>query len=108
MAGRDRREVVGRLVILLAHLLEWDYQPDRRSRSWQATILEQQRELRQFLQSRTLRHHAEATFDAAYLDAIKQAAAETGLPRSHFPADCPWNLDVVLTDRDEEAGETLS
>lgn len=105
MAGRDRREVVSRLVILLAHLLKWDFPPDRRSRSWQATILEQQRELRQLLQSRTLRNHAEATLDAAYLDAIKQAAAETGLPRGHFPADCPWSLDIVLTDRGEAGGE---
>ncbi len=104
MAGRDRREVVSRLVVLLAHLLKWDHQPERRSRSRQATILEQQRELRQLLQSRTLRNHAEATRDAAYLDAIKQAAAEAGLPREPFPGQCPWSLEAALTDRGEEAG----
>ena len=47
MAKRDRREVFSRLVILLSHLLKWEYQPDNRSGSWRGTILEQRRELRQ-------------------------------------------------------------
>src|SRR5580700_8080231 len=58
MARRDRREVFSRLVVLLAHLLKWEYQPERRGGSWQATMLEQQRELRQLLESGTLRNHA--------------------------------------------------
>src|SRR5438105_2494111 len=49
MAKRDRREVFSRLVVLLSHLLKWDYQPDHRSGSWRGAILEQQRELRQLL-----------------------------------------------------------
>src|SRR6478609_2702340 len=51
MAKRDRREVFSRLVVLLSHLLKWEHQPDHRSGTWQATILEQQRELRQLLES---------------------------------------------------------
>src|SRR5271163_4644665 len=82
MAKRDRREVVSRLVLLLSHLLKWEYQPDRRSGSWRGTILEQQRELRQLLESGTLRNHATALFADAYTDARKQAAAETGLARA--------------------------
>ena len=37
MARRDRREVKGRLVILLIHLLQWTSQPERRSGSWRRT-----------------------------------------------------------------------
>src|SRR5271165_6909529 len=81
MAKRDRREVFSRLVVLLSNLLKWEYQPDRRSGSWRGTILEQQRELRQLLESGTLRNHALAVFADAYADARKQAAAETGLAR---------------------------
>src|SRR4051794_15904973 len=44
MARRDRREVFSRLVVLLAHLLKWDHQPDQRSGSWRGTIREQRRE----------------------------------------------------------------
>src|SRR5262245_34927484 len=103
MARRDRREVFSRLVVLLAHLLKWDYQPDRRSGLWKGTILEQQRELRQLLESGTLRNHALAVFADAYADARKQAAAETGLARAAFPEACPWQLDDTLADRDEDA-----
>lgn len=103
MAKRDRREVFSRLVVLLTHLLKWDYQPDRRSAPWQGTILEQQRELRQLLDSGTLRNHAVAVFADAYTDARKQAAAETGLPRGTFPKESPWDLEGALADRGEEA-----
>lgn len=102
-ARRDRREVYGRLVTLLAHLLTWDYQPDRRSGSWQGTILEQQRELHQLLESGTLRNHAVAVFGDAYADARKQAAAETGMVRGTFPEECPWDLEGALADRGEDA-----
>jgi hypothetical protein len=103
MARRDRREVFSRLVVLLVHLLKWEFQPERRSGSWQGTILEQQRELRQLLESGTLRNHAVAVFAEAYADARKQAAAETGLARADFPEDCPWGLDDSLADRGEDA-----
>ncbi len=103
MAKRDRREVFSRLVVLLAHRLKWDHQPDRRSGSWQATILEQQRELRQLLESGTLREHAAAVLADAYSDARKQAAAETGLARGAFPETCGWDLDAALADQGEDA-----
>jgi Domain of unknown function DUF29 len=85
MAKRDRREVSSRLVVLLAHLLKWEYRPNQRSGSWQGTILEQRRELRQLLDSATLHNHAVAVLAEAYADARKQAAAETGLARGTFP-----------------------
>jgi hypothetical protein len=103
MAERDRREVLSRLVVLLAHLLKCEHQPERRSGSWQATILEQQRELRQLLESGTLQNHALAVFADAFAEARKQAAAETGLARAAFPQECPWDLDGALADRGEDA-----
>ena len=39
MAKRDRREVESRLATLLAHWLKWQYQPEKRSRSWRADML---------------------------------------------------------------------
>src|SRR6266852_768507 len=58
MAKRDRREVSSRLVTLLTHLLKWEHQPEHRRGSWRGTILEQRRELRKLLESRTLHKHA--------------------------------------------------
>ena len=93
MAKRDRREVSSRLVVLLTHLLKWEHEPDRRSGSWQATILEQRRELRQLLDSGTLYNHAISVLAEAYADARKQASAETSLPRGTFPIECAWDLE---------------
>jgi len=96
MARRDRREVVSRLTVLLAHLLKWEHQPDQRTGSWQATILHQRQELRDLLESRTLRNHAEEGLARAYERAVKQVMVETGLPQDRLPAACPWPLDEIL------------
>jgi hypothetical protein len=104
MAQRDRREVFSRLVVLLSRMLKWEHQPDHRSGSWRGTILEQQRELRQLLESGTLRNHATTVFSDAYAEARKQAEAETGLSRGKFPHTCHWDLDGALADWDDDAG----
>ena len=100
MARRDRREVFSRLVVLLARLLKWEHQLDRRSGSWRGTMREQLRELRQLLESGTLRNHAEAVFADAYAEARKQAADESELPLATFPDVNPWTLDAALAEPD--------
>jgi hypothetical protein len=103
MARRDRREVFSRLVVLLAHLLKWDHQPERRSGSWRGTIREQRRELRQLLESGTLRNHAEAVLADAYAEARRQAADETELSLDVFPAEHGRALDELLAEPGAEA-----
>lgn len=98
MAKRDRREVVSRLAVLLAHLLKWDYQPDKRTGSWQATIMTQRLDLRLLLESRTLRNHAAAVLENAYQSARRVAATETGLPVTSFPETCPYSVDQLLAE----------
>lgn len=100
MARRDRREVFRRLVVLLAHLLKWEHQPDRRSSSWRGTIREQRRELRQLLESATLRQHAAAVLADAYAEARRQAADDTDLSVDAFQADNAWSLDEALGEPD--------
>jgi len=99
MARRDRREVSSRLALLIAHLLKWRYQPDRRSGSWRLTIEEQRQELDELLESGVLRNHAVEVLAKVYVKGVRQATAETGLPDSTFPADCPFTLDDVLVGR---------
>lgn len=96
MAISDRRAVFNRLVVLILHLLKWDYQPDRRTSSWRQTILLQRLRLEQFLESRILRRHAEEILDKVYSKAASVAAEETGLRSVKFPRKCPFTLDQVL------------
>jgi len=96
MAKRDRREVFSRLVVLLAHLLKWEHQPERRSGAWRSTIREQRRELRQLLESGTLRNHANAVLAAAFSEARRQAADETEMELSAFPVENLWTVDEAV------------
>lgn len=105
MAKRDRREVASRMVTLLVHLLKWEHQPDRRSTSWRLTILEQRRELRGLLDSGTLYNHAQDILARTFADARKAAAVETGLPLSSFPTLCPWTIDALLIDEEDDDDE---
>lgn len=98
MARRDRREVLSRLVVLIAHRLKWDHQPEHRSASGRATIEVQRQELAELLESGTLRNHAGAVREKAYANAIRQVVAETGLVPDHFPASCPYPVEELLSD----------
>ena len=97
MARRDRREVESRLAILIAHILKWKHQPDRRSGSWRSTIVVQRQELAGLVERGVLRSHAEKMLETVYRRAVEQAAAETGLPDDQFPAACPFSLEELLS-----------
>jgi hypothetical protein len=43
MGRAEQDQLINRLAVLLAHLLKWRFQPDRRGNSWRLTILEQRR-----------------------------------------------------------------
>jgi hypothetical protein len=97
MAKRDRREVESRLVVLLAHVLKWVHQPDQRSRSWRASIVEQRQELKRLASRGVLRKHAESVLAEAYHEAVERATAETGLPLEAFPGECAYSVDELLS-----------
>jgi hypothetical protein len=71
---------------LMLHLLKWDHQPDRRSRSWTASVREQRRRvLRQLRKNRGLKSRLDEALAEAYEDARDEASAETGLALNVFP-----------------------
>lgn len=107
MAKRERREILSRLIVLIAHHLKWQYQPAMRSVSWQLTIAEQRQLLSfEFDESRVLRNHAEDVLERAYKEAVEMAALETKLPKATFPKSSPltaeaWVALPVPTDVEE-------
>lgn len=97
MGNRDKRELINRLAVLVAHLLKWQYQPSRRSKSWKLTVKEQRIQVLQLLEeSPSLKHEITLKFNAAYEQAIVMAEIETGLEESIFPKECPFLLDQCL------------
>src|SRR5947208_12657968 len=58
MGKRERRELLSRLTVLIVHMLKWNVQPDRRSRSWEGTIRVQRKDLAKLLsQNPSLKSH---------------------------------------------------
>lgn len=97
MGARERWELVNRLRVLLAHLLKWQYQPVRRGRSWELTVIEQRERLVIHLrQNPSLKALLPEVLDDAYRLAVLRAARETGL--NGFPDRCPYALDDILAD----------
>ncbi|CAN5602861.1 DUF29 domain-containing protein [soil metagenome] len=94
----DKREVQNRLIVLLAHLLKYQFQANRRSRSWQATIGEQRRQLELIFKDSPslLKQHAPAVLAESYGYARRQAQDETGLAPETFPEACPYTLEQLL------------
>lgn len=85
--------------LIATHLLKAIYQPEKATRSWDATITEQRITLRDVLADNPgLKPRRSATFAAAYADARRQAVAETGLKLSTFPPEAPVGLEQVEGD----------
>ena len=97
MGRTEKRELISRLTVLLLHLLKWRFQPAKRVASWEASIRVQRNRLADHLDDNpSLRPIVPNALSAAYRDAVLEAAAETGLPDSTFPADCPWSAEEAL------------
>jgi hypothetical protein len=100
MGKRDRREVRSRLTVLIAHRLKWNYQPEQRSPSWRATIMEQRRQIVLVLDdSPSLRRAAVEELASIYAKAVKEAREDTGLAPNAFPKTCPYSLTDLLESR---------
>jgi len=91
------RELESRLIILIAHLLKWQFQPNQQSSSWRGSIREQRAKLLHlFKYVPSLKRHVDEVIQAAYPDALELAVDETGLATSIFPITCPYSIEQLL------------
>ncbi|MBP0614638.1 DUF29 domain-containing protein [Jiella mangrovi] len=82
--------------LLIFHLLKWQFQPERRTRSWSGTILNARTQLhRREKRNPSLKAQSSEIVADIYPDARRQAATETGLPIDTFPETCPYDLDQL-------------
>ena len=99
MGRAERQQLVNRLSVLMAHLLKWVYQPERRSRSWRYTIAEQREIIRQLLRdSPSLKHQLDDALSDAYRLAILKAARETRLEKKKFPSAWPCSFECTMAE----------
>jgi Domain of unknown function DUF29 len=97
MGRSEKRGLESNLVVLLLHLLKWQFQPEMRSGSWAGSIAEHRRRIRKSLQdSPSLLQYLETIGEECYQDARQQAHLETGLAIAVFPQDCPYAIEPLL------------
>lgn len=97
--GRSEfNKLVSALRVVLQHLLKWDHQSDRRSRSWVNSIQIQRRRIaREITDSPSLKPRILEAIELSYFDAVRKASDETGLPTKEFPESCPYTWEDITS-----------
>ena len=89
--------LVSALRIVLLHMLKFDHQPERGTRSWALSIVEHRRRVSYELRdSPSLKSRLAEATERAYDFGRIEASRETGLPLKQFPETCPYPLDAIM------------
>jgi hypothetical protein len=105
MAKRDKHELTSQLIILIAHLLKWQFQLKQLSqtwiafegKSWKRSIDEQRKQIqRQLNMSPSLKPYLLQAVAESYEDAVALASKETQLAITMFPPLCPYAIEQLL------------
>lgn len=83
--------------MLIGHLLKWQYQPQRRSRSWLATIRLQRREtIKLLVDNFSLKSYLPEALQSAYENGKDLAMGETNLTLKTFPSECGYSFEQIV------------
>ncbi|MGB9366427.1 MAG: DUF29 domain-containing protein [Xanthobacteraceae bacterium] len=97
--GREQfNKLESAIRVILIHMLKWDHQPERRSRSWANSIAMQRLELEDVLDDNPgLKPRIAEAIRRAYRKARLEAANETGLASSQFSEACPYSFADITS-----------
>ncbi|HUS04742.1 MAG TPA: DUF29 domain-containing protein [Bryobacteraceae bacterium] len=97
--GRSEQEqLTNRLAVLLQHVLKSEFQPEKKTAGWDATIKEQRRRVNRLLEENpSLRRKLPECITRAYQTAVTFASVETGMLEEDFPATCLYTEQLLLS-----------
>lgn len=99
LGRQQRQELRNRLAVLVGHLLKWEYQREKRSRSWLATIGIQRLDISELIADNpSLKPDLSEALETAYRKGLMLAMSETGLPQKTFPTDVAYPLEAILSE----------
>ena len=96
LGSGQEHAVESHLPNLPVHLLKWRYQPARRGKSWQQSVLVTRWRIALRLKhNSSLRSRLPLLLIDAYIDAQALAASQMELELNIFPDQCPWTMDQL-------------
>ena len=95
LSKRERDRLLSSLRLILHHLLKWDYQSHKRSRSWENTIGRERDNIGLYLEDSPslVRYLDHESLERIYRLARADAMRETGLD---LPKTCPYAIETVI------------
>ncbi len=91
-------KLVGALRVLMLHMLKWDHQPKKRTRSWALSIKAQRHDLDDVLSDNPgLKSRLPEALERAYRKAWLQAIKETKVAEARFPAACQYSWNDIVS-----------
>ncbi|MBY0285392.1 MAG: DUF29 domain-containing protein [Sphingomonas sp.] len=87
---------VSAVEIVLVHMLKWDFQPERRTPSSIASIIEHRRRIVRLLkQNPSYKSRIAEAIEVAYDTAQAKASGQTNLPLATFPSQNPYGWEAI-------------
>lgn len=97
MGRSEKRAIESNLIIILLHLLKYEWQSEMRSNSWSYSIIEHRQRMQKYLlESPSLQPYSQKVFQECYQRARRLAAAETGFKINIFPSEPTYTIEQVL------------
>jgi hypothetical protein len=97
LGRRERQELINRLGVLIGHLLKYEYQPEKQTKSWLATIREQRRKITALLaENPSLKPYLAEACESAYEDGLDLVVRETPLGYQALPQTCIYSIEQIL------------
>ena len=103
LGNSEKNKLQSHLTILYMHLLKYEYQPSKRSRSWETSIKLAKLHAKDCLDDNpSLKSKLILINKKAYRIARHAASQETGLNSEAFPEECLWNINELLNDEEKK------
>src|SRR5271166_6092160 len=97
LGASDQRAFTSYLARILQHMLKIEYQPQKKTKSWDRSIkLYRSQSLRILKKNPSFKKMTPEFFYDAYQMGCLEASKETGLDIDVFPEECPWTIEEVL------------
>jgi hypothetical protein len=97
LGKQQQQELRNRLGLLIGHLLKWQYQSEKRTRSWQVTIQLQRQEIHDLLQDNpSLKSYLDKALLQSFRLGLAQVLSETPISKKVLPDVCPYSFAELL------------